>query len=104
MAYFDHLVAQAFEDAPAASEYGREIRSLIDLANDSGLATLERSLDLVGHCPDAESVALSWRVLNQIAARDEAVQAEIFDRLDRVAERYSPALSSFLRSAALTAV
>lgn len=104
MAYFDHLVAQAFEDAPGASEYGREIRSLIDLANDSGLATLERSLDLVEHCPDAESVALSWRVLNQIAARDEAVQAEIFDRLDRVAERYSPALSSFLRSAALTAV
>ena len=100
MAYFDHLVAQAFERAPWTAEYGREIRSLIDLANDSGLATLERSLDLVEDCPDAESVALRWRMLNQIAARDEAVQAEIFGRLDQVAERYSPALCSFLRRAA----
>ena len=51
MAYFDHLVEQAFEGAPEASQYGREIRSLIDLANDSGLETLERSLDVAERCP-----------------------------------------------------
>jgi radical SAM superfamily enzyme YgiQ (UPF0313 family) len=103
MAYFDHLVARAFEDAPWTAEYGREIRSLIDLANDSGLSTLERSLDLVEDCTDAESVALRWRLLNQISARDEAVQSEIFDRLDLVAEKYSPAFHSALHRAAATA-
>jgi hypothetical protein len=86
MAYWDHLVAQAFEDEPWIAGYGREIRSLIDLANDSALTTLERSLDLVEGCPDAESVALRWGLLNEISADDEAVQAEIFQRLDQISE------------------
>jgi radical SAM superfamily enzyme YgiQ (UPF0313 family) len=103
MAYFDHLVAQTFEREPWTTEYGRQVRSLIDLANDSGLATLERSLDLVEQCPDAESVAVRWRMLNEISARDSAVQREIFDRLDRLTERYSPALCSFLRGASVAA-
>lgn len=102
-AYFDHLVARAFEDAPWTAEYGREIRSLIDLANDSGLTTLEQSLDLAEHCPDAQSVALRWRLLNQISARDDAIQAEVIRRLDLVAENYSPTLHSALRRAAAAA-
>ena len=97
MAYFDQLVAQTFEHGSWTSQYGRELRSLIDLANDSGLATLERSLELVEGCPDAESVAARWRMLNEIAAADAAVQREIFSRLDCLTERYSPALCSFLR-------
>ena len=103
MAYFDHLVAQTFEREPWIGQYGREVRSLIDLANDSGLATLERSLDLVEGCPDAESVAVRWRMLNEISAADAAVQREIFARLDCLTERYSPSLCSFLRRTARAA-
>lgn len=103
MAYFDHLVAQTFERESWTSQYGREVRSLIDLANDSVLATLERSLELVEGCPDAESVAVRWRMLNEISAADAAVQREIFARLDCVTERYSPALCSFLRHKAAAA-
>ena len=103
MAYFDHLVAQTFETGSWIDEYGREVRSLIDLANDSGLSTLEQSLELVEECPDAESVAARWRVLNEIAARDAAVQMEIFTRLEFLTERYSPALCSYLRQTARAA-
>ena len=103
MAYFDHLVAQTFEREPWTADYGREVRSLIDLANDSALSTLEQSLELVEQCPDAASVAVRWRVLNEIAALDAAVQREIFTRLDSLTERYSPALCSFLRRTARTA-
>jgi radical SAM superfamily enzyme YgiQ (UPF0313 family) len=97
MAYFDHLVAQTFERPPWADEYGHEVRALIDLANGSALDTLERSLDVVEQCPDAESVAVRWRALNEISARDATIQREIFARLDRLTDRYSPALCSFLR-------
>jgi radical SAM superfamily enzyme YgiQ (UPF0313 family) len=103
MAYFDHLVAQTFEREPWTDDYGREVRALIDLANDSGLSTLEQSLELVEQCPDAESVAVRWRMLNEISGRDAAVQSEIFRRLDRLTERYSPALCSFLRQTARAA-
>lgn len=97
IAHFDQLVACAFEPAPWTEEYGAELRCLIDRANESAISTLERSLEIVEECPDADSVALAWRYLNRISAEDAAVQARIFQELDWVLERYSPALCSAVR-------
>ena len=97
IAHFDQLVAQAFEPAPWTQEYGAELRRLIDLANQSAISTLERSLEIVEECPDASSVALAWRYLNRISAEDTAVQASIFRELDWVLERYSPSLCTAVR-------
>jgi len=42
-------------------------------------------------------------MLDEISARDAAVQREIFARLDQLTARYSPALCSFLRRTARAA-
>ena len=97
IAHFDQLVARAFEPAPWTEEYGAELRRLIDRANESAISTLERTLEIVDECPDADSVALAWRYLNRISAEDGAVQARIFRELDWVLERYSPTLCAAIR-------
>jgi radical SAM superfamily enzyme YgiQ (UPF0313 family) len=97
IAHFDQLVAAAFEPAPWTQEYGAELRCLVDWANESAISTLERSLEIVEQCPDADSVALAWRYLNRISAEDAAVQARIFQELDWVLGRYSPALCEAVR-------
>jgi anaerobic magnesium-protoporphyrin IX monomethyl ester cyclase len=97
IAHFDQLVAGAFEPAPWTQEYRAELRRLIDLANESAISTLERTLEIVEECPDADSVALAWRYLNRISDEDAAVQASIFRELDWVLERYSPALCAVVR-------
>ncbi len=102
IAHFDQLVAAAFEPAPWTRQYGAELRYLIDRANESAISTLERTLDIVEQCPDADSVALAWRRLDRIAAEDAAVQADIFRNLDWVLERYSPALCQAIRQSAPT--
>lgn len=97
IAHFDQVVARAFEAAPWTGEYGAELRRLIDRANESAISTLERTLEIVDECPDADSVALAWRYLNRISAEDAAVQARIFRELDWVLERYSPTLCAAIR-------
>jgi radical SAM superfamily enzyme YgiQ (UPF0313 family) len=97
IAHFDQVVARAFEPAPWTEEYGAELRRLIDRANESAISTLERTLEIVDECPDADSVALAWRYLNRISAEDAAVQARIFRELDWVLERYSPTLCAAIR-------
>jgi radical SAM superfamily enzyme YgiQ (UPF0313 family) len=97
IAHFDQVVARAFEAAPWTEEYGAELRRLIDRANESAISTLERTLEIVDECPDADSVALAWRYLNRISAEDAAVQARIFRELDWVLERYSPTLCAAIR-------
>jgi radical SAM superfamily enzyme YgiQ (UPF0313 family) len=97
IAHFDQLVARAFELAPWTEEYGAELRRLIDRANESAISTLERTLEIVEECPDADSVALAWRYLNRISAEDAAAQTRIFRELDWVLEHYSPTLCAALR-------
>jgi anaerobic magnesium-protoporphyrin IX monomethyl ester cyclase len=97
IAHFDQLVARAFEPAPWTEEYGAELRRLIDRANESAISTLERTLEIVDECPDADSVALAWRYLNRFSAEDAAAQARIFRELDWVLERYSPTLCAAMR-------
>ena len=97
IAHFDQLVARAFEPAAWTEEYGAELRRLINHANESAISTLERTLEIVEECPDAEGVALAWRYLNRISAEDAAVQARIFRELDWVLERYSPTLCAAMR-------
>jgi anaerobic magnesium-protoporphyrin IX monomethyl ester cyclase len=97
IAHFDQVVARAFEAAPWTGEYGAELRRLIDRANESAISTLERTLEIVDECPDADSVALAWRYLNRISAEDATVQARIFRELDWVLERYSPPLCAAIR-------
>ena len=97
IAHFDQVVARAFEAASWTEEYGTELRRLIDSANESAISTLERTLEIVDECPDADSVALAWRYLNRISADDAAVQARIFRELDWVLERYSPTLCGAIR-------
>ena len=97
IAHFDQVVARAFEPAPWTEEYGTELRRLIDRANESAISTLERTLEIVDECADADNVALAWRYLNRISAEDAAVQARIFRELDWVLERYSPTLCAAIR-------
>ncbi len=101
IAHFDQLVASAFEPAPWTEEYGAELSALIDLANQSAISTLERTLEIVEECPDAESVALAWRSLNRIFAEDAALQARIFLELDSLLERFSPSLCAAVRQSYL---
>ncbi|MGA3318528.1 MAG: radical SAM protein [Candidatus Korobacteraceae bacterium] len=97
IAYFDHLVAQTFEPAPWVGAYGTAVRQLIDLANDSALTTLERALAIAETCPDADSIAVAWRRLNDIAADDRAIQAHIFSALDAILAQSSPTLCAAMR-------
>ena len=97
IAHFDQLVAQAFEPAEWTEKYAAEIRRLIDRANESAISTLERTLEIVEACPDAESVALAWGRLNKVGEKDLAVQASVFRELDWILERYSPTLRAALR-------
>ena len=97
IAHFDQLVARAFETAQWTEKYAAEIRRLIDRANESAISTLERTLEIVEACPDAESVALAWGHLNKIGEKDLAVQASVFRELDWILERYSPTLRAALR-------
>jgi len=97
IAHFDQLVARAFEPEPWTEEYGAKLRRLINHANESAISTLERTLEIVDECPDADSVALAWRYLDRISAEDAAAQARIFRELDWVLERYSPTLCGAIR-------
>ena len=97
IAHFDQLVARAFEPEPWTEEYGAKLRRLINHANESAISTLERTLEIVDECPDADSVALAWRYLDRISAEDAAAQARIFRELDWVLERYSPTLCAAIR-------
>jgi len=90
-------VARAFEPEPWTEEYGAKLRRLINHANESAISTLERTLEIVDECPDADSVALAWRYLDRISAEDAAAQARIFRELDWVLERYSPTLCGAIR-------
>jgi len=97
IAHFDQLVARAFEPEPWTEEYGAKLRRLINHANESAISTLERTLEIVDECPDADSVALAWRYLDRISAEDAAAQARMFRELDGVLERYSPTLCGAIR-------
>jgi radical SAM superfamily enzyme YgiQ (UPF0313 family) len=94
IAHFDQLVAQAFDGACWTRDYGTAMRRLIDEANESSLATLERSHAIVQECSNKHEVALAWRHLNQLAAEDEAAQSRLLSDLECVLQRYSPELGS----------
>lgn len=97
LSYFDCLVARRFTPFPEVEKYQSMLRNLIDRANKCVLELLDSSLTVVENCPDANSVALSWPLLNDMAAEVRRSDAEILLELDHILEMYSKSLGFAFR-------
>ena len=96
-AYFDCIVARTFEQKPWVEYYQKDLKNLIDRANQSILDALEQSLDLVENLSGSKEVALAWPRLTTFADQENLAQEEILSELDQVLETYSPELCNALR-------